>query len=215
MEKGNPLSIDKHRFKVYGPASPWVILWRIVPIFAVNELLFGQRIPRLSLLDQSSSKPRFERQVYPCPHCGTHHDSRLWSFRKGTHLGNWFGFYCRECGGIIPGAWNYTSWLILALTSPLWFGFRKPLKQSWIRWQKKRLEGIDPEKVESPFSKQRWLWTGLLWGWATFVLVELIIGPLTGDAAISLKTFYIGIPIWTVTGLCFGLSMRWWEKRKS
>ena len=74
--------------------------------------------------------------------------------------------------------------------------------------------GIMKNRNVPSVDKVRWLWTGLIWGLVTFVLVEIIIGPLTGDAAISLKTFYIGIPIWTVAGLCFGLSMRWWESRK-
>ena len=82
------------------------------PGLAINELILGQRVPKIMLIDQISDKPFMERTYVPCPHCDTYHDGRTWSQQNNTAFKNWFGLYCPNCGDIIPCIRNWTSALI-------------------------------------------------------------------------------------------------------
>jgi hypothetical protein len=49
----------------------WIMIhWIINPGLMVNELSFGQRTPRLLLIDKISDNPLVEREFVPCPHYG-------------------------------------------------------------------------------------------------------------------------------------------------
>jgi hypothetical protein len=74
-----------------------VVFWVLFPASAINELLLGQRIPRLMLIDRTIDKPLMERTFVPCPHCDAMHDGRLW--RKSMGFGHWLGYY-RERKGL-------------------------------------------------------------------------------------------------------------------
>jgi len=65
----------------------------------------------------------------PCPHCHTLHDGRIWSAKNGTHRRNWFGYYCPECGKIIPCIHNGLAFLLLTITFPIWGWFKDDLKE--------------------------------------------------------------------------------------
>jgi len=69
----------------------------------------------------------------PCPHCHTLHDGRIWSAKNGTHRRNWFGYYCPECGKIIPCIHNGLAFLLLAITFPIWGWFKDDLKEKWLQ----------------------------------------------------------------------------------
>lgn len=123
-------TFDESKYKIY-TWKHWMILHFILnPGLAFNELILGQRIPKISLEDKTSKKPRAERSYVPCPHCDTLHDGRIWSADNGRAFKNWFGLYCPECGGIIPCVMNVTSYIILALTLPVWGWFKDDLKKT-------------------------------------------------------------------------------------
>ncbi|MCB0636933.1 MAG: hypothetical protein KDC54_09975 [Lewinella sp.] len=207
------MDFDHDRYKVYTWRNFMMLHWIINPGLAINELLLGQRVPRVSLEDKQSDRPRYERSFIPCPHCGTHHDSRTWSPQNGTAFRNWFGLYCPSCGEVIPCLTNVTSWLVLAATYPLWGWFRRPLRESWLRRQPARFAQLDLESVPDPFAGRGWIAQGLSWGLFMFVVMTFLFPPLIGDP-ITGRSILVGIPIWALGGLGFGYSMKWFMGRK-
>lgn len=177
------------------------------PGIAVNELFFGQRVPKVSIEDKTSEKPLIERSYVPCPNCETLHDGRTWSSQNGTAFKNWFGLYCPNCGEIIPCLINLTTLLILAITFPIWGWFRKSLKKRWLEKQPKRYKEIEIELLENPFEGYGWIKMGLSWGILTGILM-LIFFPLIGVEVFS-KQFIVTIAAFVIVGgLLFGFIMK-------
>ncbi len=199
------MQFDTNKYKVYTLKNWMVLHWILNPGLAFNELILGQRIPKVYLEDKQSEKQAFERSIVPCPHCGAMHDGRVWSGQNGTAFKNWFGLYCPKCGNIIPCISNLTSLLILGITSPFWLPFRKSFKEKWLKAQPKRYENISVEKVENTFDKKGWVKTGLEFGLFMFVFMTLF--DVIEDTFIWGK-FLISIPIWILAGLAFGYFMK-------
>lgn len=206
------------KYKVY-TWKDWIFLHYIInPGLAFNELIFGIRIPKIILEDQTLGKPKINGSYIPCPHCQTLHNSKTWSKKNKTALKNWFGYYCPECGEIIPCMTNLTTYLILGITYPLWIGFKKKLKQKWLKKQPKRFEHLDlsedPAKLER-FNKKNWIITGLISGGTMFVLISLILPFIgLGDSPITWHKILISIPICLVAGLGFGFFMKIFLNKK-
>ncbi|MGK0413746.1 MAG: hypothetical protein ACJA1B_001954, partial [Polaribacter sp.] len=110
------MEFDKEKFKVYSWKNWMMLHWILNPGLAINELILGQRIPKISLEDKISDKPRMERSFIPCPHCKTLHDGITWSTQNRTAFKNWFGLYCTNCEKIIPCLMNAFSFILLAIT---------------------------------------------------------------------------------------------------
>jgi hypothetical protein len=201
------MEFDKEKYKVYTWKNWMMFHWIINPGLAFNELVLGQRIPKVTLEDKISNKPRVERSIVPCPHCETLHDGRIWSAHNKTAFKNWFGYYCPTCGGIIPCLMNAFSWLILAITYPIWGWFRKSLKEAWLQQQPARFENIDVTSIPNPFEKKGWIYTGLSFGAVMFVIMSLLM-PFFFDEEITLETLAVGLVAWTLGGLGFGFFMK-------
>ncbi len=131
------MQYDQDKFQLLPLPCPQLLFWAINPVMAINELILGQRLPQVTLIEKHSTQPLLERQFIPCPHCNALNPARLWS--SGNAFGHWFGYVCPECCGTIPCLWNFTSLLLLALTAPIWLLFKKPLQQ---RWQVKSLKRV-------------------------------------------------------------------------
>ena len=101
------MEYDKNRFEIWALPHPLILFWVLFPALIFNELILGQRQPKVSLVDKKSDKPWMERCYIPCPHCETLNDARLWA--KGSAFGNWFGLVCPSCHEIIPCLWNIFS----------------------------------------------------------------------------------------------------------
>ena len=129
---------DKNRFKVWSLPHPLVLHWVLNPVIMFNELILGQRLPKVALVDKESDKPR--TTYIPCPHCETLNDSRLWA--KGNAFEHWFGFVCPSCHEVIPCLWNIFSLAILAITSPLWYFPARFFRRRWLEKEKKRLAKV-------------------------------------------------------------------------
>lgn len=201
------MAFDKSKYKIYTWKNWMVLHWILNPGLAINELILGQRVPKVSLEDKTIDKPRIERTFIPCPHCETLHDGRTWSTQNGTAFKNWFGLYCKNCGNIIPCLTNVFSFLILAVTFPIWGWFRKSLKKKWMEKQSRRYENIDIEKTSNHFDKKSWVKTGLSWGFFMFIFNSLIF-PYFDGMEITLKTILLGVVTWTIAGLIFGYIMK-------
>ena len=181
--------------------------WIVNPGMAINELFFGQRIPKLSLEDKESNKARFERSYIPCPHCEMIHDSRTWTTLNGTAYRNWFGLYCPNCGEIIPCLRNIFSAVIIALLFPLTYFFKDQLKKRWLKKQANRFSTLDLNSIPNPYDGKGWLLIGLGWGLFMFVLMTFLF-PLMKSEIIELRDVITALPIWTIAGVLFGYTMK-------
>lgn len=201
------MEFNTEKYKVYTWKNWMILHWILNPILVINELVLGQRIPKIYLEDIISDKPKFERVLVPCPHCKKLHDGRTWSTENGTAFRNWFGLYCPNCGKIIPCLINGFSFIILAITFLFWGWFKKSLKTKWLERQPKRYENMNIETVPNPFAKKTRVITGLGWGAFMFVIMTFAYPYFIGEVA-TLKTIWIGLIIWIIAGLCFGYSMK-------
>ncbi|MBK9254220.1 MAG: hypothetical protein IPM42_01900 [Saprospiraceae bacterium] len=201
------MNFDKSKYKIYTWKNWMVLHWILNPGMVVLELILGQRAPKVSLEDLTLDKPRIERTLVPCPHCGSLHDGRTWSTENGTTFKNWFGLYCKNCGKIIPCLINIFSFIILILTFPVWGWFRKSLKVKWLKAQPKRYENIDIDQIPNPFDNVSWIRTGLSWGAFMFLTMSIAFPFFCGDE-ITIKSVISGLIIWTIGGLAFGFTMK-------
>ena len=134
------MQYDKDRFKIHALPHPLVLHWVLNPVIMFNELIFGQRLPKVTLIDKKSDKSSMEGCYVPCPHCEKLNDSRLWA--KGNTFEHWFGFVCPSCHEIIPCLWNIFSLAILVITFPLWYFPARFFRRRWLEREKKRLARV-------------------------------------------------------------------------
>lgn len=200
------MNIDRSRYKVYTWKNPFMLHWMLNPGLAINEIVFGQRVPKISVEDKTQQVPRIERSFVPCPHCATFHDSRIWTTENNLAFKNWFGLYCTNCGGIIPCLMNVFSLLILVITFPIWIGFRTRLKALWLSKQPARYAAIKPQSDGQPFDSNNWWVTGLSFSLVTFV-IECLFSLIEGDG-LSGKTLIASGFTALVGGIAFGLLMK-------
>lgn len=202
------MSFDKNRYKVYTWKNWMMLHWIINPGLAINEVILGQRVPKVSLEDITIDKPRIERTFIPCPHCNTLHDGRTWSTQNGTAFKNWFGLYCKDCGGVIPCLTNATSFIVLAVTYPIWGWFKKSWKAKWLKKQPERFKNIDIEHIPNPFDKKSWIITGLSFGAFMFVFMGIGFRYFIEREAITLKSSVFHLITWIIGGLIYGYIMK-------
>lgn len=150
----------------------FLMLHRMInPATAFSEIILGVRLPRVILIERKKHTNLAERTFVPCPHCNTIHNSKTWSIENKTDTKNWFGLYCPSCGGIIPCTINVITILLIAITAPLWFPFRKLLKDGWLHKQPQRFQNINLNFLPTTtyLTEQ-----GVIWGVVMFVIMSLI-----------------------------------------
>lgn len=199
------MEIDKHKYSLWTWKHPFMLHWIVNPGLAFNELVLGQRVPKVTLVEKDSRKPLQERTHIPCPHCGTIHPGVKWSLQNNAFK-NWFGLYCDQCGKTIPCLTNLTSAFILAVTFPLWFWFKNSLKKQWLSRQAKRYQNINMDTAD-PLEGYGWIKTGLGWGATMFILMSVLFPLIWGDA-LSAMRLLIEAVIWTLGGILFGYTLK-------
>ena len=204
------MQYDKNRFKIWALPHPLVLVWVLFPGAILNELIFGQRLPKVMLIDKESDKPLMERTYVPCPHCETLNDQRLWA--KWNAFGHWFGFVCPSCHHVIPCLWNIFSLAVLAITFPLWYFPARFFRRRWLEIEKKRLARV----LERPLIEIKfihWLLIGTFgWGVLTWVLFEG--WQVLDGREWDLMKMIGNLPIWLVSGFVWGLLMHFFMNRK-
>ncbi|MYC13690.1 MAG: MFS transporter [Gemmatimonadetes bacterium] len=208
------MQYDKNRFKIRAIPHPLVLHWILNPGLIFNELILGQRIPKVMLIDEESDKPLMERTYVPCPHCETLNDSRLWA--KRNSFGHWFGFLCPNCHQIIPCLWNIFSLAILAITFPLWYFPARFYRHRWIEKEKERLANV----LERPLIQAKtvdWLFRGIVyWGGSMWLILEILpqMWKVLHGNEWDLPKMFAMLSIWLIAGFAWGLIMRSWMNRK-
>ena len=214
---------DEEKYTVWNWKHWAFFHWILNPGVAFNELILGQRVPKVLLVENDTDKPLIERNHVPCPHCGTIHDSRVWSQQNKTAFGNWYGMHCTSCGETIPCLQNITSFIILTTTYPLRLPFLAWHKNRWLAKQPSRYENIEITQPEH--KKVNWNKVGLGWGAIMFVIMTFVVSSfdfIWGEPEVSYfekvfepKLLIINVVIWTLAGLLFGRSMKWMLGPKS
>jgi len=207
------MQYDKNKYKLWSWKHPMVLHWIINPGLVINELLFGQRVPKIMLEEKGVKKPLGERTYVPCPHCNTLHQGMKWSGQNKTAMKNWFGLYCDHCGKIIPCLINLTSLIILIVTAPIWYWFKEPLKRKWLAKQPQRYENIELSNDGNSFAGYGWIKEGLSFGFLMFIAMELIVNPVLQEEPITWKTILFGFVAWTIGGLTYGAIMKLFYKK--
>lgn len=207
------MEYNKKKYKIWNWKSPMILHWMINPGLVINELILGQTIPKVMLIEREGDKPFYQRSLIPCPHCGTLHSGLKWSNQNKTAFKNWYGLYCDNCGEIIPPQRNLTSLLILIITFPIWGWFRKSLRENWLKKQPERYKNLNLELLEKENTTKKWLKFGLLWGLFMFVF-SIVINPLISNVQITQKMILLNILIWFIGGLGFGYIMKIWMNIK-
>ena len=197
------MNYDETKYKISTWKNPAMLHWIINPGLAVNELIIGQRVPKIMLVEKDSEKTLAEKTFIPCPHCNKLHSGLKWTPQNNTSAGNWFGLYCDNCEKIIPCLTNLTSYILLGLTFPIWYWFKDKLEAKWLAEQK--IKFSKPLSLTAPEFK--WWYIGLRWGVFMFIFMTILI-PLIDGEGISQRKILIGIPLWTISGLLFGLTMK-------
>jgi hypothetical protein len=184
------------------------LIWILVPVFAINELVFGQRVPKILWIEKNSRKGYLLKTKVPCPHCGVVHDySKFMPHSNG--LGNYFGLFCDNCGHIIPCLRNLTSLLLIALTQPIWQVLYEKNKKIWLEKQKVRFERLKITEANlSPFRGKKWIAEGLAFGLFMYFFSEVLMTFLM-EGELKFRSLLIGIPIFLISGLGYGLLMKW------
>jgi len=199
------MKYDKTKYKVWTWKNPMMLHWIINPGLVFNELVLGQRIPKVMLIEKTSNKSLAERSFVPCPHCDTLHSGLKWTPQNKTAFKNWFGYYCDNCGKIIPCLTNLTSYIILGLTFPIWFWFKDKWKTKWL--EKQKIKFSKPLNLSTPEFKIKWWRDGLSWGLLMYFFMEILF-PLIQGKDITQKGLLIGIPVWMIGGLLFGCTLK-------
>lgn len=201
------MNYDTEKYKVMKLPNLLLVHWILNPGLAINELILGQRVPKITLIDKTSDAPLMERQYIPCPSCGEIHDSRLWS--KGNSFGHWFGLLCPKCGSKIPCLWNLTSIVILVLTFPVWFFIKKYFEKSWHERELAKFNVVAAEEVTA--KKTSWVKMGLSFGVLMFGFMTL---PKLFGNHLSLAQVAFEAVVWLGAGLFFGVVMWFFMGRK-
>jgi predicted nucleic acid-binding Zn ribbon protein len=109
IKKTTDMNYDRVKYKIWNWKSPVILHWIINSGLVINELILGQTIPKVMLIEREGKNSYFKPSMVPCPHCGTLHNGLKWSSQNKTAIKNWFGYYCDNCKKIIPVQKNLTS----------------------------------------------------------------------------------------------------------
>lgn len=190
--------------------NPLLLHWVINPGLAVNELLLGQRVPKLSLECQDCKLPLLERSLVPCPNCGVVHDGRIWAGHSA--FGNWLGLVCPSCTQRIPALWGLASLALLALTSPVWY---LPYR---FYFRDRRVQGpstqIPPTRTASARNSVKMaLMFGLLM-YAGFSVVPTLL-DYREAGVLSTRKLLSGLFVCGLGSVFFGGFMHWYLNRRT
>ncbi len=197
------MNFDTKKYSVWTWKNPLILHWILNPGLAINELVLGQRVPKITLIEKGGRKPLAERSYVPCPHCETLHSSLKWTPQNKTAFRNWFGLYCDNCCKVIPCVRNLTSLIIIVLTFPIWYWFKDKWKQKWLDTQKNKFS--KPLFLTQPDYK--WWYIGLRYALFMFVFMSLF-NFLLLQKAFTWKRLLLNAITWTIGGLVFGIIMK-------
>ena len=193
-------------FKVSKFPYPLVLHYILNPGIAINEILLGQCLPKVTLYCQTCQLPLFERTYVPCPHCRSMNNGLLWSNRRA--FGSWLGYICPNCRRRIPRLWNLFSIVILIIFAPIWyFPYQSFYKHNY-RTADNNLEDLEASNTWRP-NRKTWITMSIGFGFSMWLILGLIpaITGFINTKTFSLSSLLVEAVVCSLTGLCFGIVM--------
>lgn len=197
------MNFDKKKYQVWTWKNLFILHWIVNPGLAFNELILGQRVPKIILVEKNSRKSLGERSYVPCPHCETMHPGLKWTPQNNTAFKNWFGLYCDNCGKIIPCVRNLTSFILLVLTFPIWYWFKDQWKEKWLNKQKENFSKL--LVLTQPVYK--WWYIGLSYALFMFIFMS-ICDFLIIQEVFTWKKLFMNAVFYIIGGLGVGLFIK-------
>ncbi len=117
--------------------------WILNPGLAINEIIFGTRIPSAVLLDDELGNTLVDQQLIVCQHCG--HEMPYKNMDRFIGMGLWFGMFCSQCRERIPCVLNVFTAISACIVLPLWYPFWMFFKERYIDYCTRRLNGMDSQ----------------------------------------------------------------------
>lgn len=194
------MDYDRDRYDAWTWKHPLLLHWTLNPALAFNELVLGQRIPRLTLIDTQSDARLLQRQYIPCPHCQAMNPASLYS---KTSFGNHAGLVCAECGEEVPTLKNALTWLITFLTWPVWAPIKHRFGTVLLARQRARL--LRTASSTATASRPLGLILGGLFGLSMGVISVVTSVLAGGSMSGALQT---GALAGAVAGVFFGVTMK-------
>jgi hypothetical protein len=140
-------------YSTWSKRTPVMLHWQVNPGLALNELVFGQRIPATLFLCQACDAPLADRTWVVCVQCQRVISGSQWS--AGTAFGNWLGLVCPHCGGEVPSLRNWTAALITWVSAPVWWLVHAPLKRRYLAWAHARARARATRLADRRFAGRR------------------------------------------------------------
>ena len=125
-------------FSTWAFPHPLILHWVLNPGLMVNELLLGQRIPKITYFCAHCGSEASYVRYFHCSGCNRYHEEAIWT--GGNGFGHWLGDICPDCGGEIPCVLNIASWIVLARLSPMNLLLRKLVGSRYRQWEQRRAQ---------------------------------------------------------------------------
>ncbi len=202
------MKLDMSRYKELKLPSLLLVHYVLNPGLAFNELILGQRVPKLTLIDKQSTDIYANRQYIQCPHCQTLHSSRRWG--KGNAFFHYDGLYCPECGVKIPTLLNVFSMILLVILFPVWKPLQLVLGERYRKWELSRLAKTEYAE-HTPSKGVSGIKLGLFFGGAMSLVFIAQNGLMAG---LNKHTVFTGLIAGALAGLFFGASMKFILSRR-
>jgi len=191
-------------FKQWKLPHPLIVHWILNPGLAFNEVVLGQRVPKVQLICKTCEGAVMDRAYVPCPACRSMHWGRIW--KRTRAFGNWRGISCTACGAAIPCLWNVFSLLILAVTSPIWMlPYRMHFKGRPLRPMYNLSNGVPPEPAA--INRKTWIVMGAAWGGVMWIIMSVLPMLWSAGKVRASSMLVVELPVWTLGGLTFGFLM--------
>lgn len=189
----------------------WALMhWLINPVFCVNEILLGQRMPRVIYFCIKCDLPLVLRQYIKCPTCCTFHRGLIWG--KGNAFGHWFGLFCPTCGSQIPTLYNIISIFIILITAPVWLILWRIIRRRWIAYEQLRAKKVSEVAASEQLPVKNWLrWGTFSYGlfmWVAWCIFQYFVRINPTSTIPYWLHCIIMLPIWLLCGAGFGFIMK-------
>jgi hypothetical protein len=125
-------------FGTWAFPHPLILHWVLNPGLIVNELILGQRIPKITYYCKQCGSDTTYVRYYQCPSCDHFHEEAIWTGANG--FGHWLGMICPDCGTEIPCLLNIASWIVLARLSPINWTLRRLVGNRYLQWEQRRAQ---------------------------------------------------------------------------
>jgi DNA-directed RNA polymerase subunit RPC12/RpoP len=196
------MKLDVNKYKVMKLPNLLLVHWILNPGLAFNELILGQRLPKITLIDKQSTDILANRNYIQCPHCQALHSSKRWG--KGNAFFHYDGLYCPQCEEKIPTLLNLFTIILLVILFPIWKPLQLVFGERFKAWELSRLAKTEHFE-HMPSKGVSGIKLGVYFGGAMSVFYIAQVGFMH---EFNTHAVYAGLIGGTIGGLIFGVVMK-------